>query len=127
MTDSRQCFKPIPELIGELNRHLQGWANYFSFGYPTGVYWEIDWFVRSRLIRHLQRRSQRPYRRRATVGTDLSGASVRIGACASLRREFSGEPDVGNLHLRFDEGRVGRGFPSPSLLLYRLGNGRLLA
>src|ERR1700733_14189366 len=55
-----------------------------------------------------------------TVGTGLSGASVRIGTCASLRREFSGEPDVGNLHLRFDEGRVGRGLPSPSLLLYWL-------
>lgn len=62
MTDSRQCFQPISELIGGLNRHLKGWANYFSFGYPTGVYWEIDWFVRSRLIRHLQRRSQRPFR-----------------------------------------------------------------
>jgi RNA-directed DNA polymerase len=61
MTNSHQCFKPISTLIGELNRHLKGWANYFSFGYPTGVYWEIDWYVRSRLIRHLQRRSQRPY------------------------------------------------------------------
>src|ERR1700675_4917574 len=61
MTNSHQCFKPISNLIGELNRHLKGWANYFSFGYPTGVYWEIDWYVRSRLIRHLQRRSQRPY------------------------------------------------------------------
>ena len=61
MTNSHQCFKPISVLIGELNRHLKGWANYFSFGYPTGVYWEIDWYVRSRLIRHLQRRSQRPY------------------------------------------------------------------
>ena len=61
MTDSHQCYKPISTLIGELNRHLKGWANYFSFGYPTGVYWEIDWYVRSRLIRHLQRRSQRPY------------------------------------------------------------------
>jgi RNA-directed DNA polymerase len=61
MTDSHQCFQPIPTLIGELNRHLKGWANYFSFGYPTGVYWEIDWFVRGRLIQHLQRRSQRPY------------------------------------------------------------------
>jgi len=61
MTNSHQCFKPISTLIGELNRHRKGWANYFSFGYPTGVYWEIDWYVRSRLIRHLQRRSQRPY------------------------------------------------------------------
>src|SRR5260370_20438043 len=24
MTDSHQCFKPIPILIGELNRHLKG-------------------------------------------------------------------------------------------------------
>jgi hypothetical protein len=29
---------------------------------------------------------------------------------------------VGNLHLRFDEGRAGRANASPTLLLYRLGN-----
>jgi len=62
MTDSHQCFKPIATLIGELNRHLKGWANYFSIGYPTGAYWEIDWYLRGRLIQHLQRRSQRPFR-----------------------------------------------------------------
>jgi len=62
MTDSHQCFKPIPALIGELNRHLKGWANYFSLGYATGAHWEIDWYVRGRLIQHLQRRSQRPFR-----------------------------------------------------------------
>jgi RNA-directed DNA polymerase len=61
MTNSHQCFKPIPVLIGELNRHLKGWANYFSFGYPMSVYCEIDRYVRDRLIQHLQRRSQRPY------------------------------------------------------------------
>lgn len=61
MTDSHQCFKPIPVLIGELNRHLEGWANYFSFGYPTSVFCEIDRYIRDRLIQHLQRRSQRPY------------------------------------------------------------------
>jgi RNA-directed DNA polymerase len=61
MTNSHQCFKPIPVLIGELNRHLKGWANYFSFGYPMSAYCEIDRYVRDRLIQHLQRRSQRPY------------------------------------------------------------------
>src|ERR1039457_4732290 len=34
-----------------------------------------------------------------------AGADPSGGACACLRREFSGEPDAGNLHLRFDEGR----------------------
>ena len=62
MTDSHQCFKPIPDLIGELNRQVKGWANYFSIGYPTGAYWQIDWYVRGRLMQHLRRRSQRPFR-----------------------------------------------------------------
>ena len=61
MTNSQQCFKPIPVLIGELNRHLKGWANYFSIGYPMSAYCEIERHVQSRLIQHLQRRSQRPY------------------------------------------------------------------
>ena len=62
MTNSHQCFKPIPVLIGELNRHLRGWTNYFCFGYPRSVYCELDRYVQGRLIQHLQRRSQRPYR-----------------------------------------------------------------
>lgn len=62
MTDSHQCFKPIPVLIEELNRHLRGWANYFSFGYPTSAYCEIERHVQGRLVQHLRRRSQRPYR-----------------------------------------------------------------
>jgi RNA-directed DNA polymerase len=62
MTDSHQCFKPIPVLIGELNRHLTGWANYFNFGYPASAFAEIERHVQGRLTQHLQRRSQRPYR-----------------------------------------------------------------
>src|ERR1017187_2858767 len=48
---------------------------------------------------------------------------VPNGTCASLRREFSGEPDAGKPHPRFDEGRA-RLSPlavTLSLLLYRLG------
>jgi RNA-directed DNA polymerase len=61
MTNSHQCFKPIPVLIEGINRHRKGWGSYFSFGYPTSVYCEIDRYVQGRLIQHLKRRSQRPY------------------------------------------------------------------
>ena len=62
MTDKTQCSKPIPRLVEELNTHLKGWANYFSIGYPTDAYYQIDQHVRRRLIGHLRRRSQRPFR-----------------------------------------------------------------
>ena len=61
MTDQSMCFKPIPTLIAELNRHLKGWANYFSFGNPKRAYREINWYVQTRLYCHLRRNSQRPY------------------------------------------------------------------
>ena len=62
MTDKRMCFKPLPMLVADINRHLKGWANYFSFGYPRMAYKEINWYVLRRLAGHLSRRSQRPYR-----------------------------------------------------------------
>jgi RNA-directed DNA polymerase len=77
MTNCHQCFKPIPNLIDELNRHLKGWANYFSYGYPMSVYCEIDRYVQGRLIQHLQRRSQRPYR--PPSGASWSGHLVQLG------------------------------------------------
>jgi len=61
MTASGQCFKPIPQLIGEINRHLKGWANYFSIGYPRVALREINTYVRDRFVQHLRRRSQRPF------------------------------------------------------------------
>jgi RNA-directed DNA polymerase len=62
MINTRASFKPLPTLISELNRHLRGWANYFSYGYPSMAYRHIDYYVRLRLSLHLKRRSQRPFR-----------------------------------------------------------------
>jgi RNA-directed DNA polymerase len=62
MTSPKMCFKPIPALICELNKHLQGWANYFNYGYPRKSFREVNWFVMKRVVRHLRRRSQRRYR-----------------------------------------------------------------
>lgn len=62
MTGPSLCFKPIPVLIAEINRHLRGWREYFKLGYPRRAFRKIGWFVRERLVRHLRRRSQRPFR-----------------------------------------------------------------
>jgi RNA-directed DNA polymerase len=62
MTNSRMCFKPIPALIRDLNQQIDGWANYFNFGYPRMAFREVNWCSYKRLIRHLRRRSQRRYR-----------------------------------------------------------------
>jgi RNA-directed DNA polymerase len=61
-TGPQRCWKPIPLLVEELNRHLRGWGNYFSLGYPRAARREINTYVRQRLTRHLKRRSQRPFR-----------------------------------------------------------------
>lgn len=62
MTASKMCFKPIPVMIDEINRHLIGWSRYFGQGYPRVAFRQINRFTRERLVRHLKRRSQRPYR-----------------------------------------------------------------
>jgi RNA-directed DNA polymerase len=63
MTASRQGLKPIAHLIAELNRHLKGWTAYFGLGYPRVAFRKIGHHVRDRMVRHLRRRSQRPYRK----------------------------------------------------------------
>jgi RNA-directed DNA polymerase len=62
MTASRMGLVPIDLLIAKINRHLKGWMNYFTLGYPYDVFQKIGHHVRSRMIRHLRRRSQRPFR-----------------------------------------------------------------
>jgi len=62
LTSSRRCFMPITRMIGETNGWLQSWARYFRHGYPRVAFRSVNRFARERLIRHLQRRSQRPSR-----------------------------------------------------------------
>ena len=62
MTGPAMCFKPIPVLVFELNRHLKGWRAYFHLGHPRQSFRKIGRYVRERLIRHLRRRSQRSFR-----------------------------------------------------------------
>jgi RNA-directed DNA polymerase len=59
MTDAKQCSTPAKVLVDRLNRHLQGWRRYFSYGYPRDAFREINQHVIARVTWHLQRRSQR--------------------------------------------------------------------
>ena len=62
LTSGQRCFQPIPVVIAEVNQLLRGWKAYFGHGYPRVAFRKINRFVQDRLIRHLRRRSQRPYR-----------------------------------------------------------------
>lgn len=62
LTGPKQCFKPVSELVEELNEHLAGWKNYFKVGYCRREFRKINYFVQCRMVRHLHRRSQRGYK-----------------------------------------------------------------
>ncbi len=62
LTGPQRCFVPIPEMIAEINRWLKSWSQYYRHGYPRVAFRKLNWFVVRRLIHHLRRRSQRPFR-----------------------------------------------------------------
>jgi RNA-directed DNA polymerase len=68
LTDSGQCFHPLPALIARVNRFTAGWAAYFAaLGYPRKALRDLNRFAQHRMARHLGRRSQRPYRSPAGI------------------------------------------------------------
>lgn len=62
LTAKNRGYVPVADLLRDLRRYLAGWGCYFSFGYPRRVFNRADSFVLRRVISHLQRRSQRPFR-----------------------------------------------------------------
>ena len=60
--NKRNAFVPIPALIQIANRQLRGWAAYFRKGRSRPALRDMNRFVLERMIKHLKRRSQRPYR-----------------------------------------------------------------
>jgi RNA-directed DNA polymerase len=61
-TATRICFMPVEDVVKSLNLYLKGWSGYFNFGYPRVAFREANHYVRERLVIHLRRRSQRPYK-----------------------------------------------------------------
>jgi len=62
MTAARFGLVPVATLIGRLNRHLKGWANYYRLGHPRAAFRKVNDYIRRRLYRLLRRRSQRRWK-----------------------------------------------------------------
>ncbi len=62
LTASSRCFVPIVEVIEDINDYLSDWQPYYKFGYPRQAFRDLNNYVQERLIIHLRRRSQRPYK-----------------------------------------------------------------
>jgi RNA-directed DNA polymerase len=77
LTGPQRCHMPIPQLIQEINRWTMSWSRYYRYGYPRSVFRRLNWYVGSRLSRHLRRRSQRPFR--PTEGTTVYAQLQRFG------------------------------------------------
>jgi len=66
-TGSNKCYKPTPEVVKDVNTFLRGWSSYFSYGYPRAALRDVNRHAQKRLLKHLNRRSQRKYHRAAGV------------------------------------------------------------
>ena len=90
---------------GEAETATTASVTYFDFGHPSVAFGEINSYARDRLVQHLRRRSQRPFR--PPEGVSLLRADQALRACPSLKLataqlpaqacdgRLSGEPDVG--------------------------------
>jgi RNA-directed DNA polymerase len=62
MTGPGSGFLPVRVLVAQINLRMRGWKGYFGWGHCRDALRQMNWFMRDRLVRHLSRRSQRPYR-----------------------------------------------------------------
>jgi len=61
-TDKQRCFVSPTIVVRAMNAYLRGWNGYFNHGYASHARRKVDWHARNVLKRHMQRRSQRPFR-----------------------------------------------------------------
>jgi RNA-directed DNA polymerase len=62
LTGPQRCFVPATQMVRTVSDWLKSWANYFDHGHPRQAFRKMNSFAVLRLTRHLQRRSQRPFR-----------------------------------------------------------------
>lgn len=88
-------FKPVKQVVKQVNRFLEGWGGYFDLGNPFDAFTKMDHFVEERLRRHLQKRSQRGYKKGEgqTWYQVLRGLGLKrlTKKCEALRKAVCGK------------------------------------
>lgn len=62
-TSPKNGFRPITEIVKQVNLFLRGWGQYFSKGYPSEAFSSINVYTDERVEHFLHRRSQRGYKK----------------------------------------------------------------
>jgi RNA-directed DNA polymerase len=63
LTSSSRSFVPSIVVVEQVSKLLEGWSQYFSLGFCAPAYSAIDSYTHYRLVKHLNRRSQKGYRK----------------------------------------------------------------
>jgi|WetSurMetagenome_2_1015567.scaffolds.fasta_scaffold127767_1 RNA-directed DNA polymerase len=59
---TRGCL-PVKDFIRDINSFLKGWKGYFQLGHPNRDFRALDNYVRIKVLKHLNRRSQRNFKK----------------------------------------------------------------
>jgi RNA-directed DNA polymerase len=62
LTSRRRNLVPASAVISQASSWLRSWARYYDHGYPRTAFHKLNWYLYQRLVRHLERRSQRSFR-----------------------------------------------------------------
>ena len=85
-TMRRKLLQPVEEVVKRLNLVLDGWGRYFKCGYPSRQFAKVNAYVRYRLYKFLNRKSQRRYRLK--YAESYYGELQKLGLVALTRRRY---------------------------------------
>lgn len=64
ITCPKNGYKPVKNIVKEINYFLNGWGRYFCKGHPSNAFSALNGYVDNRVYHFLHRRSQRGYKRK---------------------------------------------------------------